>query len=208
LFYGATAMTDAGLMEETRELHLFTRNPLTPPYPVQLQIAEFALGCFWGAEQRFWQLKGVWTTAVGYTGGKTLDPTYEEVCSGQTGHAEVVRVVYDSDLITYPELLACFWEGHDPTQGMRQGNDIGTQYRSSVYYADREQEELARRSLELYQAALSAKGGDPITTEIVPSETFYFAESYHQQYLGKNPGGYCGHGGTGVPFPLKALCKE
>lgn len=195
-------------MEETRELHLFTRNPLTPPYPVQLQTAEFALGCFWGAEQRFWQLKGVWTTAVGYTGGKTTDPTYEEVCSGQTGHAEAVRVVYDSDLITYPELLACFWEGHDPTQGMRQGNDIGTQYRSGVYYADREQEELARRSLELYQAALSAKGGDPITTEIVPSETFHFAESYHQQYLGKNPGGYCGHGGTGVPFPLKALCKE
>lgn len=208
MFYGATAMTDAGLMEETRELHLFTRNPLTPPYPVQLQIAEFALGCFWGAEQRFWQLNGVWTTAVGYTGGKTLDPTYEEVCSGQTGHAEAVRVVYDPGLITYPELLACFWEGHDPTQGMRQGNDIGTQYRSAVYCADHEQEELAKRSLELYQATLSAKGGDPITTEIVPSETFHFAESYHQQYLGKNPGGYCGHGGTGVPFPLKALCKE
>lgn len=202
------AMIDAGLMEETRELHLFTRNPLTPPYPVQLQIAEFALGCFWGAEQRFWQLKGVWTTAVGYTGGKTLDPTYEEVCSGQTGHAEAVRVVYDPGLMTYPELLACFWEGHDPTQGMRQGNDIGTQYRSGVYCADREQEELAKRSLDLYQAALSAKGGDPITTEIVPSEMFHFAESYHQQYLGKNPGGYCGHGGTGVPFPLKALCKE
>ena len=125
---------------------------------------------------------------MGYTGGKTLDPTYEEVCSGQTGHAEVVRVVYDSDLITYPELLACFWEGHDPTQGMRQGNDIGTQYRSSVYYADREQEELARRSLELYQAALSAKGGDPITTEIVPSETFYFAESYHPAIPGQEPG--------------------
>ncbi len=208
MFYGATAMTDAGLMEETRELHLFTRNPLTPPYPVQLQIAEFALGCFWGAEQRFWQLKGVWTTAVGYTGGETLDPTYEEVCSGQTGHAEAVRIVYDPGLMTYPELLACFWEGHDPTQGMRQGNDIGTQYRSGVYCAGREQEELAKRSLELYQAALSAKGGDPITTEVVPSETFYFAESYHQQYLGKNPGGYCGHGGTGVPFPLKALCKE
>lgn len=201
-------MTDAGLMEETRELHLFTRNPLTPPYPVQLHIAEFALGCFWGAEQRFWQLKGIWTTAVGYIGGKTPNPTYEEVCSGQTGHAEAVRVVYDPDLITYPELLACFWEGHDPTQGMRQGNDIGTQYRSGVYCADREQEGLANRSLELYQAALSAKGGNPITTEIAPSEPFYFAESYHQQYLGKNPGGYCGHGGIGVPFPLEALCEE
>ena len=198
-------MTDVGAATETRELHLFTRNPLVPPYPVGLCMAEFALGCFWGAEQRFWQLNGVWTTAVGYTAGETQDPTYEEVCSGQTGHAEAVRVVYDPNLIAYPELLACFWEGHDPTQGMRQGNDIGTQYRSGIYFADSEQEALASKSRELYQAALSAKGGDAITTEITPAEAFYFAEPYHQQYLGKNPGGYCGHGGTGVPFPLRAL---
>lgn len=198
-------MTDVGAVTETRELHLFTRNPLVPPYPVDLRIADFALGCFWGAEQRFWQLNGIWTTAVGYTAGKTQNPTYEEVCSGQTGHAEAVRVVYDPDLITYPELLACFWEGHDPTQGMRQGNDIGTQYRSGLYFSDFEQEAMARKSCELYQAALSAKGGGAITTEIVQTETFYFAEPYHQQYLGKNPGGYCGHGGTGVPFPLRAL---
>lgn len=198
-------MTDVDAVTETRELHLFTRNPLVPPYPVDLRIADFALGCFWGAEQRFWQLNGIWTTAVGYTAGKTQNPTYEEVCSGQTGHAEAVRVVYDPDLITYPELLACFWEGHDPTQGMRQGNDIGTQYRSGLYFSDFEQEALARKSCELYQAALSAKGGGAITTEIVQAETFYFAESYHQQYLGKNPGGYCGHGGTGVEFPLRAL---
>ena len=198
-------MTAVGAATETRELHLFTRNPLVPPYPVDLRVAEFALGCFWGAEQRFWQLNGVWTTAVGYTAGETRDPSYEEVCSGQTGHAEAVRVVYDPNLITYPELLACFWEGHDPTQGMRQGNDIGTQYRSGVYFADSEQEALAGKSRELYQAALSKKGGSAITTEIVPAETFYFAESYHQQYLGKNPAGYCGHGGTGVPFPLRAL---
>lgn len=198
-------MTDVGAMTETKELHLFTRNPLVPPYPVDLCIAEFALGCFWGAEQRFWQLNGVWTTAVGYTAGETQNPTYEEVCSGQTGHAEAVRVVYDPELVTYPELLACFWEGHDPTQGMRQGNDIGTQYRSGIYFADPEQEASANKSRELYQAALSVKGGEAITTEIIPAETFYFAESYHQQYLGKNPGGYCGHGGTGVPFPLRAL---
>ena len=205
MFCGAGAMTEVGAATEARELHLFTRNPLAPPYPVDLHVAEFALGCFWGAEQRFWQLNGVWTTVVGYAAGETRNPTYEEVCSGQTGHAEAVRVVYDPNLITYPELLACFWESHDPTQGMRQGNDIGTQYRSGVYFADSEQEVSANRSRELYQAALSAKGGGAITTEIIPVETFYFAESYHQQYLGKNPGGYCGHGGTGVPFPLQAL---
>ena len=196
-------MTDIGA--EVRELHLFTRNPLKPPYPVDLRIAEFALGCFWGAERRFWKLHGVWTTAAGYTAGETQNPSYEEVCSGQTGHAEAVRVVYDPNLIVYPELLACFWESHDPTQGMRQGNDIGTQYRSGVYFADPEQETLAKRSRELYQAELSADGRGAITTEVAPAETFYFAESYHQQYLGKNPGGYCGHGGTGVPFPLRAL---
>ena len=178
---------------------------MAPPYPPRLHIAEFALGCFWGAEKSFWELAGVWTTAVGYTGGKMPNPCYEEVCSGQTGHVEAVRVVYDQDLVTYAELLACFWEGHDPTQGMRQGNDIGTQYRSGVYYTNEEQEVLARRSCELYQAALSVQGSGAITTEIVSAGQFYFAESYHQQYLGKTPGGYCGHGGTGVPFPLQAL---
>ena len=192
-------------MKEMGGLHLFTRNPIVPPYPGGLQMAEFALGCFWGAEQRFWRLPGVWTTAVGYTGGDTLNPSYEEVCSGQTGHAEAVRVVFDPNLITYPDLLACFWQGHDPTQGMRQGNDIGTQYRSGVYCTGPDQETLASKSRELYQAALSAGGEGAITTEIAPAGTFYFAELYHQQYLGKNPGGYCGSGGIGVPFPLRAL---
>ena len=195
-------MTDLG------ERHLFTRNPLVPPYPSHLQLAEFALGCFWGAERRFWELDGVWTTAAGYMAGDTPHPTYEEVCSGQTGHAEAVRVVHDPDTISYAQLLACFWEGHDPTQGMRQGNDIGTQYRSGVYCHDAAQEALAQRSQELYQAALSAAGHGAITTELLPAPEFHFAESYHQQYLGKNPGGYCGHGGTGVPFPLKALLAE
>ena len=187
------------------ERHLFTRNPLVPPYPAHLQVAEFALGCFWGAERSFWQLDGVWTTAAGYIAGDTSDPTYEEVCSGPSGHAEAVRVVYAPGVISYVQLLACFWEGHDPTQGMRQGNDIGTQYRSGVYHHDAEQEDLARRSRDLYQAALSAAGHGTITTEFLPAPTFHLAESYHQQYLGKNPGGYCGHGGTGVLFPLQEL---
>ncbi len=186
---------------ETRESHWFTRNPLTPPYPAGLLIAEFALGCFWGAERRFWQLKGVWTTAVGYTAGDTPDPDYEKVCSGQTGHAEAVRVVYDPDRIAYSDLLVCFWEGHDPTQGMRQGNDIGSQYRSGIYFFDPDQESLARKSRDAYQAALAARGFGEITTEIIPATEFHFAELRHQQYLGKNPGGYCGHGGSGVPFP-------
>ena len=205
MFFDAGKVRGMGTMKEKGGLHLFTRNPLVPPYPGGLQMAEFALGCFWGAEQRFWRLPGVWTTVVGYTGGDTLNPSYEEVCSGQTGHVEAVRVVFDPNLITYSDLLACFWQGHDPTQGMRQGNDIGTQYRSGVYCKGPDQEALASKSRELYQAALSAKGEGEITTEIVPAGTFYFAEPYHQQYLGKNPGGYCGPGGTGVPFPLRAL---
>ena len=188
--------------------HLFTRNPLRPPYPAQLRTAEFALGCFWGAEHRFWQLPGVWTTAAGYAAGSAPEPSYEEVCAGQTGHAEAVRVVYDPGRLDYAQLLACFWEGHDPTQGMRQGNDIGTQYRSGLYWADAEQERLARRSRELYQAALARAGRGDITTEMAPAGPFWFAEDLHQQYLGRNPGGYCGHGGCGVAFPLAALRRE
>ena len=185
--------------------HLFTRNPLRPPYPAHLHSAEFALGCFWGAEQRFWQLPGVWTTAVGYAAGEAPEPNYEEVCAGQTGHAEAVRVVYDPARLDYVQLLACFWEGHDPTQGMRQGNDVGAQYRSGLYWTDAGQERLARRSRELYQAALARAGYGEITTELAPAGPFWFAEDLHQQYLGRNPGGYCGHGGCGVAFPLAAL---
>ena len=188
--------------------HLFTRNPLRPPYPAHLRAAEFALGCFWGAEQRFWALPGVWTTAVGYAAGDAPEPSYEEVCTGQTGHAEAVRVVYDPERIDYAQLLACFWEGHDPTQGMRQGNDIGAQYRSGLYWADAEQERLARRSRELYQAELARAGRGEITTELAAAGPFWFAEDLHQQYLGRNPGGYCGHGGCGVAFPLAALRRE
>lgn len=185
--------------------HLFTRNPLRPPYPAHLHSAEFALGCFWGAEQRFWQLPGVWTTAVGYAAGEAPEPSYEEVCAGQTGHAEAVRVVYDPARLDYAQLLACFWEGHDPTQGMRQGNDVGAQYRSGLYWTDAGQERLARRSRELYQAALARAGYGEITTELAPAGPFWFAEDLHQQYLGRNPGGYCGHGGCGVAFPLATL---
>ena len=188
--------------------HLFTRNPLRPPYPADLHAAEFALGCFWGAEQRFWQLPGVWTTAVGYAAGEAPEPSYEEVCAGQTGHAEAVRVVYDPARLDYAQLLACFWEGHDPTQGMRQGNDVGAQYRSGLYWADAAQERLARRSRELYQAALARAGYGEITTELAPAGPFWFAEDLHQQYLGRNPGGYCGHGGCGVAFPLAALRRD
>ncbi len=195
-------------MTESDELHWFTRNRLRPPYPAHLCTADFAMGCFWGAEQRFWQLSGVWSTAVGYAAGDTANPTYEEVCSGQTGHAETVRVIYDPEAIDYPALLACFWEGHDPTQGMRQGNDIGTQYRSGLYYADPQQKTWALKSCELYQDRLTEKGLGRITTEIQRAEEFHFAEPYHQQYLGKHPGGYCGHGGLDVSFPLEALRKQ
>jgi peptide-methionine (S)-S-oxide reductase len=186
----------------TAASHFVNGAPLKGPYPEGSEIAMFGLGCFWGAEKGFWSLPGVIVTAVGYSGGYTPNPTYEEVCSGQTGHAEVVRVVFDPKRISYTELLKAFWEAHDPTQSMRQGADVGTQYRSAVYtYSDRQAEE-ARASREAYQAALSARGYGAIATEIAPAGEFYFAEDYHQQYLAKNPRGYCGHGGTGVSCPV------
>jgi peptide-methionine (S)-S-oxide reductase len=167
-----------------------------------LKTALFGLGCFWGAERVFWRADGVWATAVGYAGGFTPNPTYEEVCSGRTGHNEVVMVVYDPAVISYEALLKIFWEGHDPTQGMRQGNDVGTQYRSGVYYYDGEQKRAAEASKDAFQKALNAKGYGPITTEIIAAPDFYYAEDYHQQYLARNPGGYCGLGGTGVSCPI------
>ncbi len=181
--------------------HFVNGHPLAGPVPQGLQQAMFGMGCFWGAERHFWQLPGVYTTAVGYAGGFTPNPSYEEVCTGMTGHNEVVRVVYDPEQIDYHELLRAFWEGHDPTQGMRQGNDVGTQYRSAIYTFDEAQWAAASLSREHYQHALQQTTGAPITTEILPAPTFYFAEGYHQQYLAKNPGGYCGLGGTGVAYP-------
>jgi peptide-methionine (S)-S-oxide reductase len=182
--------------------------PLTPPFPDGLEQAVFGLGCFWGAERVFWQLPGVYTTAVGYAGGYTPNPTYEEVCSGLTGHVEVVLVVFDPERIGYEELLRAFWEAHDPTQGMRQGNDVGTQYRSLVLWADEAQHEAAQASLERYQPELRAAGYGDVTTEIEPAGEFYYAEPYHQQYLAKNPNGYCGLGGTGVSCPVGVLSAE
>ena len=181
--------------------HHVNGHPIQPPFPPGMQQALFGLGCFWGAEKAFWQLPGVYSTAVGYAGGLTPNPTYQEVCTGLTGHNEVVLVIFDPKKIDYDELLARFWESHDPTQGMRQGNDVGTQYRSGIYGFDDAQLAAARASQARYQAALDQAGGGPITTEIVPAPTFYYAEDYHQQYLSKNPGGYCGHGGCGVPYP-------
>lgn len=181
--------------------HFVNGNPLQPPFPAHLQQAMFAMGCFWGAERRLWQQPGVWTTAVGYAGGITPNPTYEEVCSGLTGHAEAVLVVFDPQEVTYEELLKLFWEVHNPTQGMRQGNDIGTQYRSAIYCFDDEQLAKARNSQERFQAQLDEHGFGQITTEIARAPHFYYAETYHQQYLAKNPAGYCGLGGTGVCMP-------
>ncbi|MCP2260551.1 peptide-methionine (S)-S-oxide reductase [Streptoalloteichus tenebrarius] len=177
---------------------------IVPPFPEGMRTAVFGLGCFWGAERRFWQTPGVWSTAAGYAGGHTPNPTYEEVCSGRTGHAEVVLVVFDPSQVSYEQLLRVFWEAHDPTQGMRQGNDVGTQYRSAIYYADDEQRATAESSRASYQDALSAAGHGVITTEIAPLRAFYYAEDYHQQYLSdaKNPNGYCGLGGTGVSCPV------
>jgi len=174
---------------------------MAPPYPPHMETALFGMGCFWGAEKRFWQLPGVWLTAVGYAAGYTPNPSYDEVCSGMTGHNEVVLVVYDPAKISFTDLLRAFWEAHDPTQGMRQGNDVGTQYRSGIYTTTAEQEALARASLDQFQRALSEKNYGAITTEILPAPTFYYAEDYHQQYLAKNPHGYCGLGGTGVCYP-------
>lgn len=186
----------------TAESHAVTGNPLKGPYPEHLRIADFGLGCFWGAERIFWQRDGVWTTAAGYQGGETPNPTYDEACSGRTGHTEAVRVVYDPDIVSYEDLLRTFWEAHDPTQGMRQGNDIGTQYRSAIFTHGAAQAEAAERSRAMYQDALDARGEGRITTEITPAPDFYFAEAVQQQYLEKNPGGYCGIGGTGVVCPL------
>lgn len=190
--------------------HAVLGHALGEPYPAGLAVAEFALGCFWGAERRFWQTPGVWVTAVGYQGGFTPNPTYEEVCTGRTGHAETVRVVYDPALVSYEALLRVFWEAHDPTQGMRQGADVGTQYRSVVFVRSEAERRLAEASKAAYEARLRAAGYGQITTEIVgpPPPTFYFAEDYHQQYLAKNPNGYCGLGGTGVACPVGVLAVE
>jgi peptide-methionine (S)-S-oxide reductase len=182
----------------TADTHFVSGRPLKGPYPAGTEKAMFGLGCFWGAERKFWELPGVWVTAVGYAGGHTPNPTYEEVCSGRTGHNEAVLVIYDPQQVSYEQLLKAFWEAHDPTQGMRQGNDIGTQYRSGIYAYDAAQRKAAETSKLGYERALRAKGYGPITTEILDAPEFYFAEDYHQQYLAKNPHGYCGLGGTGV----------
>ncbi len=179
-------------------LHRVKKVPMTPPFPAGIERVDFGLGCFWGAERLFWRLPGVYTTAAGYAGGFTPNPSYEEVCSGRTGHTEAVLVAFDPALISFANLLAAFWQAHDPTQGMGQGNDIGTQYRSAIYYYGPEQGAAAERSREIYAAALAKKGYRAITTEIAPAREFYYAEDYHQQYLDKNPNGYCGLQGTGV----------
>jgi peptide-methionine (S)-S-oxide reductase len=184
------------------ERHFVNGHPLAPPYPVGTELALFGLGCFWGAEKIFWQLPGVYVTAVGYAAGYTPNPTYQEVCSGATGHNEVVRVVFDPKQVSYAQLLKAFWEAHDPTQGMRQGNDVGTQYRSGIYTYSDAQKQAALASRDGYQRELAAAGFPPITSEILDAPEFYYAEDYHQQYLAKNPRGYCGHGGTGVSCPL------
>ena len=181
--------------------HYVNDHPLQPPFPAGMEQALFGLGCFWGAERKFWTQPGVYSTAAGYAGGVTPNPTYEEVCSGRTGHAEVVRVVFDPALVSYRQLLTVFWEAHDPTQGMRQGNDTGTQYRSVIYVSDAAQRAAAEQSRAAYQLALTAAGYGAITTEIAAAPPFYYAEAYHQQYLAKNPGGYCGLGGAGVRCP-------
>ena len=181
--------------------HFVTGARLEPPFPAGMELALFGMGCFWGAERKFWQIRGVYSTAVGYAGGFTPNPTYEEVCSGLTGHAEVVQVVFDPNTVSYEELLLVFWENHDPTQGMRQGNDVGTQYRSAIYCYGKEQRTAANASREGYELVLREARFGPITTEIVDAPEFYYAEDYHQQYLAKNPAGYCGLGGTGVACP-------
>jgi peptide-methionine (S)-S-oxide reductase len=186
----------------TAEIHFVNGHPLNAPYPEGMETAVFAMGCFWGVERVFWEVPGVWVTAVGYVAGLTPNPTYEEVCSGRTGHTEAVLVVYDPRQVTYHDLLKVFWENHDPTQGMRQGNDIGTQYRSGIYAANDAQAAAAEASKLAYQNALGTQGYGKITTEIATAGPFYFAEDYHQQYLAKNPHGYCGIGGTGVTCPI------
>jgi peptide-methionine (S)-S-oxide reductase len=190
------------------ERHAVNGNRIVGPFPAGLEQAMFGLGCFWGAERKFWQVPGVHATAVGYAGGHTAHATYEEVCSGRTGHTEVVLVVFDPKRVSYEQLLRVFWESHDPTQGMRQGNDVGTQYRSSVYTFSPEQRRLAEASRDAYQRRLGAAGHGAITTEIAPAGPFYYAEDYHQQYLAKNPNGYCGLGGTGVSCPIGLVDED
>ncbi len=184
------------------ERHFVNGHRIAPPFPANLHEAVFGLGCFWGAERIFWQLPGVYSTAVGYAGGFTPNPTYQEVCTGQTGHTEAVRVIYDPEKVDYEDLLKLFWESHDPTQGMRQGNDVGTQYRSGIYVLDADQRRVAEESKQMYQARLTAAGKGKISTEILDAPQFYYAEEYHQQYLAKNPDGYCGIKGTGVSCPI------
>ena len=186
----------------TAQMHFVNHRALKGPYPEVFQKAMFGLGCFWGAERKFWEADGVYTTAVGYAGGYTPNPTYQEVCSGRTGHTEAVLVVFDPNVISYEQLLRIFWENHDPTQGMRQGNDVGTQYRSAIYTFNDEQAAAVKKSREMFQARLQEQGYGEITTEVAPAPTFYYAEDYHQQYLAKNPNGYCGLGGTGVSCPI------
>jgi peptide-methionine (S)-S-oxide reductase len=186
----------------TAETHFLSGIPLKSPVPDGFEEAMFGMGCFWGVERKFWQTPGVWLTMVGYAGGLTPNPTYREVCTGLTGHNEVVRVIFDPRAIGFDALLKVFWEGHDPTQGMRQGNDVGTQYRSGIYTYSGDQAEAAQRTRDAYAARLKAAGYGPVTTEVLAAPTFYFAEDYHQQYLAKNPGGYCGVGGTGVTCPI------
>jgi peptide-methionine (S)-S-oxide reductase len=186
------------------ETHYVNHNRIKAPYPAGLEEAVFGLGCFWGAERKFWQVPGVYSTSVGYAGGYTKNPTYEEVCSGLTGHTEVVKVVYDPKKVSYEDLLRAFWESHDPTQGMRQGNDVGTQYRSAIYYTSEEQRETAEHSKSVYQKRLNQAGhSTAITTEVLKAPEYFYAEDYHQQYLAKNPGGYCGLGGCGVSYEAR-----
>jgi len=191
-------------LEPVPDRHFVNGHRLAPPFPDGFEVADFGLGCFWGAEKVFWQVPGVWVTAAGYQGGATPNPTYREVCTGRTGHAEVVRVVFDPAQVPYEELLRTFWEAHDPTQGMRQGHDVGTQYRSAIYVHSEAQRRAAEASREAYTRALAGVGFDRITTEIREAPAFYYAEDYHQQYLAKNPDGYCGLGGTGVSCPVGA----
>jgi peptide-methionine (S)-S-oxide reductase len=188
--------------------HFVNGHPIAPPFPAGLERAVFAMGCFWGAEKKFWSIPGVYTTAVGYVAGATPNPTYREVCSGMTGHTEAVLVVFDPKQVSYDDLLKIFWENHDPTQGMRQGNDIGTQYRSGIYVSGEAQRRAAEASRDMFQGELSRAGYGRITTEILPASAFYYAEDYHQQYLAKNPGGYCGLGGTGVSCPVGVARKQ
>jgi len=197
-----TALPGRSEPVRTDEVHYVNGRPLKGPHPEGFETAIFGMGCFWGVERVFWQLPGVWVTAAGYSGGLTPNPTYEETCTGRTGHAEVVQVVFNPHEISYAELLKTFWENHDPTQGMRQGNDVGTTYRSAIYYLTDAQKAEAEASRGAYQTALSQAGRGDITTEIAPAGPFYFAEDYHQAYLAKNPGGYCGIGGTGVTCPI------